>query len=134
MQAMQPIQQRKIRLMRKNLTLAILLSVGLSGCIDTEFETSANMSKQPTNTVSTEQGVLEGTWSKTDPDIGVFRGVAYAQPPVGELRWREPQDLASWRGVRQAQEFGAACWQSYSEDAFVWSRGEIGRASCRERV
>ncbi len=128
MQAMQPIQQRKIRLMRKNLTLTILLSVGLSGCIDTEFETSANMSKQPTNTVSTEQGVLEGTWSKTDPDIGVFRGVAYAQPPVGELRWREPQDLASWSGVRQAQEFGAACWQSYSEDAFVWSRGEFPRS------
>lgn len=36
----------------------------------------------------------------------VFRGVPYAQPPVGELRWREPAPVPHWKGVRRAERFG----------------------------
>lgn len=89
---------------------------------------SAEMNKERVNQVSTEHGMLEGAWSQADASIGVFRGIPYAQPPVGDLRWRAPQDLTSWTGVRQATTFGAACWQSYSDDAFVWSRGEFLRS------
>ena len=38
-----------------------------------------------------EQGLLEGIASPFDPEITVYRGVPYAQPPVGELRWQPPQ-------------------------------------------
>ena len=89
---------------------------------------SADMNKERVNQVSTEHGILEGAGSEADASIGVFRGIPYAQPPVGDLRWRAPQDLASWTGVRHATKFGAACWQSYSDDAFVWSRGEFPRS------
>ena len=116
------------KLIRINLTLAVLLSINLVGCTEKEAGMSADMNKERVNQVSTEHGMLEGAWSQADASIGVFRGIPYAQPPVGDLRWRAPQDLTSWTGVRQATTFGAACWQSYSDDAFVWSRGEFPRS------
>ena len=41
----------------------------------------------------------------------VFKGVPYAQPPVGDLRWREPQAVKPWSGVRPAMEYAATCAQ-----------------------
>jgi para-nitrobenzyl esterase len=41
----------------------------------------------------------------------VFKGIPYAQPPVGPLRWKAPLPLARWAGVREATEFGPACFQ-----------------------
>jgi para-nitrobenzyl esterase len=41
----------------------------------------------------------------------VFKGIPYAQPPIGDLRWREPMPLKPWHGVREATEFGAICAQ-----------------------
>jgi len=39
----------------------------------------------------------------------VYRGIPYAAPPVGDLRWKAPQPAASWKGVRQATEFANGC-------------------------
>jgi para-nitrobenzyl esterase len=64
-----------------------------------------------TDPVRVEQGVLSGT-TGTSPDVHVYRGIPFATPPVGELRWKEPQPPASWQGVRQAKEFSRACWQT----------------------
>lgn len=46
------------------------------------------------------------------PDGGAaFKSVPYARPPLGDLRWREPQPVASWEGVREAAQFSVACTQ-----------------------
>jgi para-nitrobenzyl esterase len=59
--------------------------------------------------VTVANGILEGS---TDPDgVRSFRGVPYALPPVGELRWREPQPASNWTGVRRATAFGPRAMQ-----------------------
>ncbi|HZX59956.1 MAG TPA: carboxylesterase family protein, partial [Mucilaginibacter sp.] len=49
-------------------------------------------------------GILEGTIDSTG--IHSFKGIPYAQPPVGDLRWKEPQPAANWNGARKADHFG----------------------------
>jgi para-nitrobenzyl esterase len=62
------------------------------------------------DTVKTANGVLEGT---VDPATGIrmFKGVPFAQPPVGDLRWKEPKPPKDWTGVRKADQFGPRCAQ-----------------------
>lgn len=54
-------------------------------------------------TALTQQGPLRG---QLEDGVHVFRGVPFAQPPVGNLRWRRPQPVEPWDGVRDALEFG----------------------------
>ena len=61
--------------------------------------------------VHVEQGLLAGT-PGSSAEVRVYRGVPFAAPPVGDLRWKAPQPPASWQGVRQATEFSNACWQT----------------------
>ena len=58
--------------------------------------------------VVTANGLLEGARSD---GLDVFRGVPFAAPPVGALRWRAPQPVQPWRVVRSAAAFGTACPQ-----------------------
>ena len=44
-------------------------------------------------------------------DVASFRGIPYAAPPVGEMRWRMPQPVKPWKGVLSADKFGPACMQ-----------------------
>jgi hypothetical protein len=76
----------------------------------------------------TQHGSLRGGWADATHDIQVFRGIPFAKPPVGDLRWRPPAPLSSWTGTRSAETFADACYQAFSEDAFVWSRGEFERS------
>lgn len=70
--------------------------------------------------VRVEQGSLSGTHG-TSADVHVYRGIPYAAPPVGDLRWKAPQPPASWQGVRKATEFSNACWQSqYPASAAIY--------------
>jgi para-nitrobenzyl esterase len=59
-------------------------------------------------TVRVDTGELQGVVAA---DVLSFKGIPFAAPPVGELRWRPPQPAAQWTAVRQATEFGASCMQ-----------------------
>jgi len=52
----------------------------------------------------TVQGTVEG-------EVAIFRGIPYAAPPVGALRWRPPAPVSAWSAVRSAQSFGPSCPQ-----------------------
>jgi para-nitrobenzyl esterase len=52
-------------------------------------------------------------------EVEIFRGIPYAQPPVGDLRWRPPEPLPRWSEARDATQFGAACPQPPLPDGSV---------------
>jgi len=64
-----------------------------------------------TDPVRVEQGLLSGT-SGSSADVSVYRGIPFAAPPIGDLRWKAPQPAAKWEGLRHAAEFSNACWQT----------------------
>ncbi|HUS31121.1 MAG TPA: carboxylesterase family protein [Kofleriaceae bacterium] len=69
--------------------------------------------------ISTDTGVVKGL---VQGESRMWRGVPYAAPPVGELRWKKPKPAAAWDDVRETFELGAACPQVFS--AFGAASGE----------
>lgn len=63
-----------------------------------------------TTQIKTKNGTLEGEF-ETRTKIASFKGIPYAQAPVGNLRWREPQTAKSWNGILQAKMFGPKALQ-----------------------
>src|SRR5438270_2035734 len=63
-------------------------------------------------TVRTDKGYVQGTQSD-DAKVRIFKGIPFAAPPVGDLRWKAPQPVAAWNSTRQATEFGARCMQGH---------------------
>lgn len=73
--------------------------------------------------VATRAGKLRGIWvGKANggrgaaDDIACFKGVPFAAPPVGDLRWRPPQPVEAWEDVRDASAFGFTAWQPDGSD------------------
>ncbi len=62
------------------------------------------------DTVQTANGVVEGGMNPAT-GIRMFKGIPFARPPVGDLRWKEPQPPKDWTGVRKADQFGPRCAQ-----------------------
>ena len=60
--------------------------------------------------VRTANGILEGVLENSG--IRSFKGIPFAAPPVGDLRWREPQAVKSWTGVKKADHFGPRAMQT----------------------
>ncbi len=57
-------------------------------------------------------GAVRGAVSAGDAGIVAFKGIPFAAPPVGDLRWRPPEPVVGWEGVRDGSESGAICIQN----------------------
>jgi para-nitrobenzyl esterase len=68
--------------------------------------------------VQTDRGTVEGTTAPSG--IRAFKGIPYAAPPTGALRWKAPQPAAAWTGVRKGDAFGARCPQVKVWDDIVF--------------
>ena len=79
--------------------------------------------------VKTANGMVESTLPPRD-GVRSFKGIPFAQPPVGDLRWREPQPVKNWPGVRNADTFGPTCMQRLSPNADYWFRGDGMSEDC----
>jgi len=85
--------------MKRLVLIAIAAAFGVSST-----ELKAMISAQ----VKIDSGIVEGTASG-QPSVRVFKGIPFAAPPVGDNRWKAPQPVAKWEGVRKADAFGAPC-------------------------
>ncbi len=65
--------------------------------------------------VSLPAGSVHGL-PRDDHGVLAFKGIPFAAPPVGELRWKAPQPVAAWTGVRDATHFGNRCLSAWKED------------------
>jgi para-nitrobenzyl esterase len=76
------------------------------------FASSTAMSSPALNAVApvvqAPAGALRGS---SQGDVHIFRGIPYAEAPEGPRRWQAPVPKAAWNGLRNATEFGPACWQ-----------------------
>lgn len=61
--------------------------------------------------ITTTNGIIEGEFD-VKTNIQSFKGVPFSQPPVGNLRWKAPQNLTNWTGVKQTKKFGPRAIQS----------------------
>jgi para-nitrobenzyl esterase len=79
--------------------------------------------------VKTANGILESTSAPKD-GVRAFKGIPFAQAPVGDLRWREPQPVGNWTGARNADKFGPRCMQRTSPGADYWFRSDGMSEDC----
>lgn len=61
--------------------------------------------------IKTEKGKVRGAFT-TDQQVREFKGIPYAEPPIGDLRWQPPQPAARWKGELDATHFGNRCMQA----------------------
>ncbi len=73
----------------------------------------------PQMLITTDAGLLKGV---EEAGVVVFRGIPYAAPPLGRLRWRAPQPAVAWKGVRVADRFGPICMQPVSPEPWTDSQ------------
>ena len=80
------------------------------GCAGALLAALAPVQGWASDQVRTRSGPIAGV---ADGDVTAFKGIAYAAPPVGDLRWRPPQLAKPWSAVRAADKYGAICMQKY---------------------
>ena len=85
-----------------------MLAVALAGC-------------SPANPVlEIEGGKIQGVESSVK-GVYIYKGIPFAAPPVGDLRWKEPQPVIPWEGVRTADTFGPAAMQAKHDSTNPWT-------------
>lgn len=77
----------------------------------TLLATSAAARAYAPDRVKTADGTIEGA-GRQSSGVRAFKGIPFAEAPTGDLRWREPRAVKSWKGVRQALKFGPRCMQA----------------------
>jgi para-nitrobenzyl esterase len=70
--------------------------------------------------VRVDGGLVAGAPGK-DPAIAVFKGIPFAAPPIGDLRWRAPQPVVAWQGTRKTEQFGTSCIQNIVAELKPWT-------------
>src|SRR4249920_778704 len=91
-----------------------LLFAGVSA-----FALASVMLTAAPDTVTVDGGRVSGI--VTD-GVNTYRGIPYAAPPDGELRWKPPAALVPWQGVRDGSKYGAECPQTQYPDGSVYIR------------
>ncbi len=110
------------------MTVRSIVSAGFILCLSTMVGSSLT-ARAGLDTVKTDAGAVSG--ASAAGGITAFLGIPFGAPPVGDLRWRAPQPVAHWEGVRKADHFGTSCMQNQAGSRLPWTeefmtQGPIG--------
>jgi para-nitrobenzyl esterase len=100
---------------RPLLLLAILLITACS-CMSQKSDNTIDI-----NSVSTKAGLVSGI-TNADGTVKIFKGIPFAAPPVGDLRWKAPIEVASWEGIRKCDTFAASAMQAKPAPFAMWTK------------
>ena len=106
---------------RKPLSTGSLSMTMFAGVVVCSFLLADLPSLDAQSVVATQSGRVSGV-STDDSAVVAFKGVPYAAPPVGTLRWQPPQPPATWTGVRKADHFSPSCMQNIRGEHLPWTR------------
>ncbi len=93
------------------LFLICIIAIGLAGCASASSQKETILVKETGTLRTTTDGQIEGLRIAEDSVLAWY-GVPYAQPPVGDLRWRAPVDPLPWQGVKEAKNFSPMAIQN----------------------
>ena len=106
--------------MTRTLRIALactMLATASTACAQTGGGANSTAVVSPSAPVSTQQGLVQGAPGKVE-GVTVFKNIPFAAPPVGNLRWAQPQAPAAWQGVRDATQYGNVCMQNPAPQRF----------------
>ncbi|MEL6926684.1 MAG: carboxylesterase family protein, partial [Bacteroidota bacterium] len=86
----------------------------------------ASCRQMPSEIVTTDKGQVAGSFN-ADKSLRIFKGIPFAAPPVGDLRWRAPQEATAWEGVRSCTAFGASPIQNKPVPFYCWTEEFIAQ-------
>lgn len=111
---------RKQILVRWAIRSCLPLAMACSALPQASVRGPVERSVEVPSVVSVESGQVSGAPGR-DPRVVVFKGIPFAAPPVGALRWRPPERPLPWQGVRQATAFGKSCVQELRRSLLPWT-------------
>jgi para-nitrobenzyl esterase len=97
----------------KNIGLLILLCFSI-------------FAKAQKSIVQISHGKIQGT-ANTENTVQIFKGIPFAAPPVGNLRWKVPQPVQNWKGIKQCTTFSASPIQNKPQPFYCWSEEFIAQ-------
>lgn len=95
------------------------LAISSSSCAETGQTMTAQPQTEQRVVIVAPAGPLAGT---ALGDLNVFKGIPYAVPPLGAARWTPPQPMPPWSDVREATEFGPACFQRQAQVQSIYTQ------------
>lgn len=99
------------------LSLVLLASAAFVGCSPEQ------------GSLTTDDGLVLGA---VEGNLTVYKGIPYAAPPVGSLRWRPPQPVTKWESILQATTFGPVCPQNVKQTSPAWQAQTITQRTMSE--
>ncbi|MFN0088379.1 MAG: carboxylesterase/lipase family protein [Blastocatellia bacterium] len=93
--------------MTRRITISLFVALALFAGLSTR--SSSGGAAAPKGEVRVEGGLISGTEIE---GVRIYKGVPFAAPPSGEMRWKPPQPVVAWQGVRECSEFGPDCPQA----------------------
>ena len=99
---------------------AVLLAALLIAACSPAQKKSGN-SQIDITSVPTEAGIVSGIPGE-DGTVKIFKGIPFAAPPVGELRWKAPAPVKHWEGVRTCEKFAASAMQNKPAPLAMWTK------------
>jgi len=91
---------------------SMMLPILAAACVQSEPASPPPVaSLSPETPVAVSGGKIQGAVSNLDPEVMSFMGLPFAAPPVGNLRWRPPEPVVAWDGVRDTTAPGPICQQ-----------------------